>query len=225
MIDARAGIDKAGGAGGRGWPRGGACGMIGGGVSIPTIEIQDRPQPGREDGMLRRIALLGLGIAAASATLAAAGELKVGDPAPAFAMPGSDGKTHSLADYKGKSGVVLAWFPKAFTPGCTKECQSFAAGSDALKGLKVAYFTASVDEPDYNKKFAESVSADFPILSDPGKEVAEAYGVVHEGRPVPERWTFYIDKEGVIRGIDREVKPAQAAEDVVAKVKQLKLAD
>jgi peroxiredoxin Q/BCP len=174
--------------------------------------------------MFRRIALLGLGLTAAS-TLAQAGDLKVGDPAPAFAMQGTDGRTHALADYKGKSGVVLAWFPKAFTPGCTKECQSFAAGSESLKGLKVAYFTASVDEPDYNKKFAESVDADYPILSDPSKKVAEAYGVVHEGRPVPERWTFYIDKEGVIRGIDKNINTANAAEDVVAKAKELKLAE
>lgn len=177
--------------------------------------------------MFRRIALLGLilGLATASTTLARAGDLKVGDPAPAFSMPGSDGETHALADYKGKSGVVLAWFPKAFTPGCTKECQSFAAGSESLKGLKVAYFTASVDEPDLNKKFAESVDADFPILSDPGKKVAEAYGVVHEGRAVPERWTFYIDKEGIVRAIDKNVNAAKAADDVVAKVKELKLAD
>ncbi|MDG3005174.1 peroxiredoxin [Paludisphaera mucosa] len=175
--------------------------------------------------MFRRIALLGLGIAAASATFARAGDLKVGDPAPAFALQGSDGKTHALADYKGKSGVVLAWYPKAFTPGCTKECQSFAGAGESLKGLKVAYFTASVDEADYNKKFAESLNADYPILSDPSKDVAKAYGVVHEGRAVPERWTFYIDKQGVIKGIDKNINVAKAAEDVAAKVKDLKLAD
>lgn len=174
--------------------------------------------------MLGRIALLGLGIAAMSA-FAAAGEPKVGDKAPDFSLAGSDGKTHALADFKGKSGVVLAWFPKAFTPGCTKECKSFAAAGDSLKGLKVAYFTASVDQADYNKKFAESLDADFPILSDPTKEVAKAYGVVHEGREVPERWTFYIDKEGVIRAIDKKIDTEKAAEGVAAKVKELKLAE
>ena len=175
--------------------------------------------------MLRRIALMGLGIAAASATMATAAEPKVGEPAPAFALMGSDGKTHALSDYKGKSGVVLAWFPKAFTPGCTKECKSFASAGDSLKGLKVAYFTASVDPAEKNADFAKSLDADFPILSDPTSEVAKAYGVVHEGRAVPERWTFYIDKQGVIREIDKKVDVAKAAEDVAAKVKELNLAD
>jgi peroxiredoxin Q/BCP len=173
--------------------------------------------------MLRRIAFLGLGIAA-TAGFARAAEPKVGDPAPAFALQGSDGKTHALADYKGKSAVVLAWFPKAATPGCTKECRSFATAGDMLKGLKIAYFTASVDEAEKNKEFANSVNADYPILSDPTKKVAEAYGVVHEGRAVPERWTFYIDKEGVIREIDKKVNVDKAAEGVAAKVKELKLA-
>src|SRR5208337_958709 len=153
-----------------------------------------------------------------------ADEPKVGEPAPAFSLLGSDGKIYSLADYKGKSAVVLAWFPKAFTTGCTAECKSFAQGGDALKGLNVAYFTASVDVPDNNKKFAESLNCDYPILSDADKSVAKAYGVVHEGRPVPERWTFYIDKEGIIRAVDKKVVAAKAAAGVAAKLKELGIA-
>jgi peroxiredoxin Q/BCP len=169
-------------------------------------------------------AWVGSALLAAGAAAAVAGEPKVGDPAPAFSLQGSDGKIHALSDYKGKSAVVLAWFPKAFTPGCTKECKSFAQGGSSLKDLKVAYFTASVDAPDYNKKFAESLECDYPILSDPEKTVAKAYGVVHEGRAVPERWTFYIDQDGVIRAIDKSVNTASAAADVAAKVKELGLA-
>ncbi len=169
--------------------------------------------------------LLGAGLLlAGSAVAALADEPKVGEPAPEFSLPGSDGKVHSLAEYKGKSAVVLAWFPKAFTGGCTAECKSFAQGGNLLKGLNVAYFTASVDVPDYNKKFAESLNCDYPILSDPDKSVAKAYGVVHEGRPVPERWTFYIDKEGVIRAIDKKVVTAKAADDVASKLKELGIA-
>src|SRR5438093_1553104 len=81
----------------------------------------------------------------------------------------------------------------------TKECKSLHENAEKLKPLHVAYFTASVDAPEQNKKFAESLQLDYPILSDPDKTVATAYGVVHEGRPVAERWTFYIDKEGIIR--------------------------
>ena len=119
-------------------------------------------------------------------------ELKPGDPAPDFTLPGSDGKTYHLADYHGKEAVVLAWFPKAFTPGCTAECKSFGAGGAALRKFAAAYFTASVDAAEKNRKFAESVGADYPILSDPKGTVARAYGVTSAVRPVAQRWTFYI---------------------------------
>ena len=85
----------------------------------------------------------------------------------------------------------------------------------------MAYFTASVDPPDVNKKFAESLELDYPILSDPGKEVAKAYGVVTGDRPLAARWTFYIGKDGKILYVDREVKPASHGEEVVARLKAL----
>jgi thioredoxin-dependent peroxiredoxin len=156
---------------------------------------------------------------------ARAAELKVGDPAPAFTMQGSDGKTHTLADYKGKQAIVIAWYPKAFTGGCTKECKSFRENSVEMKKLGVAYFTASVDTAVENKKFAESLDVDYPILSDPDKTVANAYGVVNPQRGMANRWTFYIDKTGVIREIDKKINTDKAGQDVVTKVKELKLAD
>ena len=62
--------------------------------------------------------------------------VKVGDMAPDFTLPGSDGKTHKLSEYRGKQAVVVAWFPKAFTGGCTAECKSLRANSDALQALE-----------------------------------------------------------------------------------------
>jgi thioredoxin-dependent peroxiredoxin len=175
----------------------------------------------RRTGMLAASTALTLGVTA----WALAAEPKVGDKAPAFELQGSDGKTYSLDQFKGKKAVVVAWFPKAFTGGCTKECKSFKENSADMKKMGVAYFTASVDTPELNKKFAESLELDYPILSDPSKKVAEAYGVVHEGRAVPERWTFYIDKEGVIKAVDKAVqkRTVEAGPDVVAKVKELGL--
>ncbi|HVY70297.1 MAG TPA: redoxin domain-containing protein, partial [Verrucomicrobiae bacterium] len=76
--------------------------------------------------------LLGIGLAACL-TAARAAELQVGDPAPEFSLAGTDGKTHKLSDYKGKQAVVLAWFPRAFTPGCTAECKSMRASGDAIR--------------------------------------------------------------------------------------------
>jgi len=164
--------------------------------------------------------LLGLAIVLNGGAARAADELKVGDKAPDFSLKASDGKTYSLADFKGKKGVVIAWFPKAFTGGCTAECKSFKASSDALKATDVAYFTASVDAPDVNAKFAESLSLDYPILSDPEKSTAKAYGVLN-ARGMSDRWTFYIDKDGVIKEIDKKITTAKAGEDVAAKVKSL----
>jgi len=166
---------------------------------------------------------LGIGLVLSIGAGAARAELKVGDPAPPFELQGSDGKTYTLEHFKGKSAVVVAWFPKAFTGGCTKECKSLRANSKALRELDVAYFTASVDTAEQNKKFAESLDLDYPILSDPDKSVAKAYGVL-SGRGFANRWTFYIDKDGVIKEIDKSVKPDNAGADVAAKVKELGLA-
>ena len=184
--------------------------------------------PKREEVMMirivgQRIAVLGLGVLSVLIVAgAAAAELKVGDPAPPFSLQGSDGKTYSLEDFKGKSAVVLAWFPKAATKGCTKECKSLRDNSKTLHELKVAYFTASVDKPEDNKKFADDLKVDYPILSDPDKTVAQAYGVISQ-RGFANRWTFYIDKEGIIRTIDKAVNVEQAGPDVAAKIKELGL--
>ena len=88
--------------------------------------------------------------------------------------------------------------------------------------MNVAYFTASVDKPEENKKFAESLDLDYPILSDPDKTVANAYGVMSP-RGFSNRWTFYIDKDGIIKEIDKKVNTDKAGEDVAAKVKALGL--
>ena len=74
-----------------------------------------------------------------------------------------------------------------------------------------------------NEKFAKSLELDYPILSDPGKNIAQAYGVVHKGRTLPERWTFYVSAQGKILFIDQEVKPASHGKDCVAKLKELKI--
>src|SRR6185436_17153777 len=84
--------------------------------------------------------------------------LKVGDTAPDFTLQGTDGKTHKLSEYRGKQAVVLAWFPKAFTQGCTIECKSLAENGDKIKKYDVTYFMASVDPLDENVKFAKATS-------------------------------------------------------------------
>lgn len=173
--------------------------------------------------VLARAAVVAVAVALGLGSAVMADELKAGDPAPNFTLKGSDGKTYSLADFKGKRPVVIAWFPKAFTGGCTKQCTSYARTQDEMKKYDVAYFTASTDDAETNAKFAESLHASYPILADPTKATATAYGVVHEGRAVPERWTFYIDKDGVIREIDKQINTEQAAPDTIAKLQALGL--
>jgi peroxiredoxin Q/BCP len=79
----------------------------------------------------------------------------------------------------------------------------------------------SVDDPDTNKRFAQEHDADFPILSDPEKKVAEAYGVLPVGRPFASRWTFYIGPDGKIIDIDKQVKVQTAGEDLAARLASL----
>ena len=162
-------------------------------------------------------------------------ELKVGDMAPDFTLQGTDGKTHKLSDYRGKQAVVVAWFPRAFTQGCTIECKSLAENGDKIKRYNVAYYMASVDALEENIKFAKATTvklgdrvvekkeADFPMLSDPTKETAKAYGVLNE-RGTASRWTFYIDRNGRIAAIDKMVRPDTSAEDMIAKLGELKVA-
>jgi peroxiredoxin Q/BCP len=168
--------------------------------------------------------------------------VKVGDMAPDFSLQGTDGKTHKLSDYRGKQAVVIAWFPKAFTQGCTIECKSLAENGDKIKQYDVAYFMASVDNIEDNTKFAKATSvtlqgrcggaatvvekkeADFPMLADPTKEVATKYGVLMAAAPLANRWTFYIDKSGKVVAIDTKINPATSAEDMVSKLAELKVA-
>lgn len=176
-----------------------------------------------------------------AATAPAAMTLKVGDMAPDFSLQGTDGKTHKLSDYRGKSAVVLAWFPKAFTSGCTIECKSLAENGDKIKKYEVTYFMASTDNIEDNTKFAKATKvelagrngapativdkkeADFPMLADPTMATAKAYGVVTGTRTTASRWTFYIDKAGKIAAIETAVKPATSAEDMIAKLDELKV--
>ena len=151
---------------------------------------------------------------------ARAGELAVGDPAPDFTLQASDGQTYRLADYKGRQAVVVAWFPRAFTRGCTVECKSLAENGDLIRKYDVSYFMASVDPLDRNREFAESTEADFPLLSDPSREVAEAYGVLRMGSYAA-RQTFYIGVDGSILKIDTDVNPATSAQDMAAALGEL----
>lgn len=167
-------------------------------------------------------------------------ELKVGDMAPDFTLQASDGKTYKLSDYRGKQAVVLAWFPRAFTQGCTIECKSLAENGARIRQFNVSYFMASNDSVEDNTKFAQATSvtlngrggaqtvvekqaADFPLLADPTSNTAKAYGVL-TARNAAARWTFYIGVDGRITYIEKAVRPDTSAEDMIAKMTELRVA-
>jgi peroxiredoxin Q/BCP len=172
---------------------------------------------------MRRASLPALLLAALLVGSLPAAALEVGDLAPDFELQGSDGETYRLADFRGRQTVVLAWFPRAFTSGCTIECKSLAENGHLIREYDVSYFMASVDPPARNVEFARETNADFPLLSDPDKAVARAYGVLN-AVGIASRHTFYIGVDGRVAAIDRDVKPATSAEDMAARLGELGVA-
>src|SRR5438477_12249473 len=105
---------------------------------------------------MRELMTATLVLGLATAAMAQTADLKVGDQAPNFKLQATDGKTYQLSDFKGKKAVVVAWFPAAFTRGCTIECKSLADNGDKIKMYDVSYLMASVD---LIKKYTEFANA------------------------------------------------------------------
>ncbi|NQZ06353.1 MAG: peroxiredoxin [Algicola sp.] len=157
------------------------------------------------------------------ATAAMATDLKVGDMAPDFSLEATDGKTYQLSDFRGKQAVVVAWFPMAYTRGCTIECKSLADNGHLIKKFDVTYFMASVDPIDKNRGFAKKHKDDIPLLSDPDKTTAKKYDILSLFG-VAKRVTFYINVDGKISYIDEDVTPKSSAEDMAANLERLGVA-
>lgn len=151
---------------------------------------------------------------------ATATDLKVGDKAPNFNLQATTGDFYHLKDLIGKTNVVLAWYPMANTRGCTIECKSLVEKGHLVREYDAKYFMASVDPIDKNRDFAKKTKADFPMLSDPTKEVAKAYDVL-SFMGFANRVTFYIGKDGTILKIDEDISPGTAAEDMAANLNAL----
>jgi peroxiredoxin Q/BCP len=153
--------------------------------------------------------------------------LAVGDPAPSFEMPASGGRLVSLGGLKGKP-FVLYFYPKADTPGCTKEACAFQEALPQLGHIGVEVIGVSKGKMKPIEKFAEKFNLTFPLASDETTGVAEEYGVWVEksmyGKKYMglERSTFLIDKAGKIAAIWPKVKVEGHAAEVMAAVKALK---
>jgi len=151
----------------------------------------------------------------------------VGTPAPDFTLASQTGETISLSDFKGRQAVVLYFFPRADTPGCTIEACGFRDALAVFQDVDVAILGVSPDTVKKQAKFAEKYRLPFLLLADEDHAVAEAYGVWQEksfmGRKFMgvDRTTFVIDKEGIVRRVFRKVRVNGHAEEALDAVKAL----
>ena len=150
-------------------------------------------------------------------------ELKVGQKAPAFTLPDQTGKRVSLSDFKGKK-VVLYFYPKDDTPGCTKEACSFRDGIKEVRGSGAVVLGMSADSVESHQKFSNKFSLNFPLLSDVEKKVLQEYGVWQEkslyGRKFMGivRTTIIINEQGKIAFMFPKVKIDSHLEDVLSEL-------
>lgn len=153
-------------------------------------------------------------------TPAAPHTLKVGDKAPAFSLKNTAGQTVKLSDYKGRK-VVLYFYPRDMTPGCTKEACGFRDDYAALQKRGVEIIGVSGDDQASHQKFTTTYSLPFTLLSDANCAVTEKYGAWGEKNMYGKktmgvlRSTFIIDEEGHIAHIFRKVETARHSRDVI----------
>ncbi|PZA08431.1 MULTISPECIES: thioredoxin-dependent thiol peroxidase [unclassified Meiothermus] len=153
----------------------------------------------------------------------------IGEQAPAFSLPDQEGKLHNLADYRGK-WVVLYFYPKDDTPGCTKEACNFRDEKGRLEEMGAVVLGVSADDLESHGKFHAKYALNFPLLSDPGAEVIKAYGAwgvknlygrEYEGVL---RQTFLIDPQGKVAKVWEKVRPDEHALEVAEALRELQKA-
>ncbi|MDP3769622.1 MAG: thioredoxin-dependent thiol peroxidase [Candidatus Sungbacteria bacterium] len=151
-------------------------------------------------------------------------KLHIGTQAPDFTLPDQDGKLHTLSSLKG-TRVLLYFYPKDDTPGCTKEACGFRDTFASFKKSNMQIFGISADSVSRHKKFAEKYNLPFPLLSDEKKEVLEKYGVWAEKKFLGKtymgilRMSFLIAPDGAIEKIYEQVKPDIHATEVLGDTK------
>ncbi len=145
--------------------------------------------------------------------------IKVGSKAPKFSLQDQNGATHTLSQYQGKK-VLLYFYPKDDTPGCTTEACNFRDGYDMFTKMGLVILGVSKDGVESHKKFAEKFSLPFPLLADESTAVSQAYGVWKEKKFMGRKYmginrtSFLIDEKGVITKIYEGVKANEHAKDV-----------
>lgn len=169
--------------------------------------------------MFRKTALFLLSLVSFSAV---ADELKIGQAAPEFALKDQHGNTIQLADQQGK-WVVLYFYPKNDTPGCTKEACSFRDNINRLIQQQAVILGVSLDDTDSHKEFANKYNLPFSLLSDGDGDVAKQYDALMDFKlfRFAKRHSFIIDPDGKLAKIYRDVDPQEHVREVMADLNQL----
>ncbi len=131
----------------------------------------------------------------------ATGKVRVGDPAPNFTLPSQTGNTVSLSDFIGKKVIILYFYPKDDTPGCTTEACAFRDSYEDFKDAGAEVIGVSSDSEESHRRFAEKHRLPFILLSDGNGAVRKRYGVPATFGLLPGRVTYVIDKQGIVRHI------------------------
>jgi peroxiredoxin Q/BCP len=148
--------------------------------------------------------------------------LKPGDRAPEFELPDAQGKTTRLADFRGKKPVVVYFYPKDDTPGCTKESCAFRDQYEDFTAAGAEVIGISSDSAESHAKFASKYKLPFTLLSDRGGAVRKAYGVPATLGLLPGRVTYVIDREGTIRHVfTSQFRATQHVEEAKAALRSL----
>ncbi len=144
-------------------------------------------------------------------------ELKTGDMAPDFTAVATDGSNISLHDFRGKSNVILYFYPEDMTSGCTVEACNFRDDIAQYKAANTVVLGVSKDTREKHQQFTEKDRLNFPLLADTSGAICEAYGVPVNGHQ-PKRWTFLIGKDGKIlkayRSVDARTHSAELLRDL-----------
>jgi len=148
--------------------------------------------------------------------------VNVGDAAPEFDLPDAAGKRVRLADYRGKKAVVLYFYPKDDTPGCTKEACAFRDSFEVFKDAGAEVIGVSSDSADSHRKFADKYKLPFTLVADAGGAVRKRYGVPATLGLLPGRVTFVIDRSGVVRHVfNSQLQATKHVDEALAVVKRL----
>lgn len=145
----------------------------------------------------------------------------IGLAAPEFNLSGTDGQSHRLSAMLKQGPVIVVWLPKAYTANATRMLEQISPVADELKSKGISVVAIACDKSKYLRAFTRESKIQFPLLADPTRTAAIQWTTVHQNREIPERWAFFINKNGKIQAVETELESAKAGEILKNTVQKL----